>query len=317
MNHALIKNYAAIDFETASDDRRSVVSIGVAKRVNGEIVSKEWIVQPPHDTEFKMEQHIELHGITKDMVEDAPYFPEIWDEVMAFLGEGVTLVAHNADNTENACLNKLFEYYRQDMIHRHLHHEKVVCSMKYAKERIPKYYTHGLAYLAKQFGLTLRNHHNAKSDAETALLVYERLRNDGFVKEILQHQDECIRRFYRLEPNGQLNGMNITLTLNLEIGCGVLQKESDFRALVERFGGTFKNNYTDSVHLVIAGVGKKYKIDQGDMWEHYQNWLRAHKESASQEELDSLELLLTEKIKKAHRNGKKIVSSQMFLDMLR
>ena len=99
-----MKNYAAIDFETANYDAWSVVSVGIAKRVDGEIVSKEWLIQPPPGTIFEPKHHVAIHGITEEMVANAPFFPEVWAEVMEFLGEDVTLVAHNACGAERRFL---------------------------------------------------------------------------------------------------------------------------------------------------------------------------------------------------------------------
>ena len=179
-------NFAAIDVETASNAANSIVSVGVAKRIDGEIVIKEWLVQPPPKTRFVYERHVEIHGITRDMVANEPFFPEVWEKVKAFLGdENITLVAHNAPSAEARYLNGVFEHYNMGKFNLPL-----LCSLKLASLQLPRArycgQKHSLEYLMNQFGLTMLNHHHAGDDAAMALMLFERLCDDEFIGNLRQ-----------------------------------------------------------------------------------------------------------------------------------
>ena len=65
--------FAAIDFETASGARVSACSLGIAVVEDGAIVARrEWLIRPP-SLYFSPLQH-SVHGITPEMVADAPEF---------------------------------------------------------------------------------------------------------------------------------------------------------------------------------------------------------------------------------------------------
>ena len=86
--------FAAIDFETASGTRASACSLGIAVVEGGEIVARrEWLIRPP--SLYFSPFNIAVHGITPEMVEDAPQFDALWPEMERAIG-GRTLVAHNA-----------------------------------------------------------------------------------------------------------------------------------------------------------------------------------------------------------------------------
>ena len=73
-------DFIAIDFETANSSMGSACSMGLAFVLNNEIVdTKYYLIQPPL-LEFDI-SNIEIHGITAEMVKDAPTFDEVWEEI--------------------------------------------------------------------------------------------------------------------------------------------------------------------------------------------------------------------------------------------
>ena len=87
--------FVAFDIETTglSREHARIVEIGAVKFRNGEIVdTRSWLVNPgmpiPEATQW-------VHGITDDMVADAPSFDEMFPEFAEFIGDAV-LLAHNA-----------------------------------------------------------------------------------------------------------------------------------------------------------------------------------------------------------------------------
>ena len=100
-----MKDFAAIDFETANNERTSVCSVGVVIVRNGEIVDTFYsLIQPePNYYNYWCSQ---VHGLTRQDTEDAPIFPEVWKQIEPLI-EGLPLVAHNKSFDES-CLKAVF-----------------------------------------------------------------------------------------------------------------------------------------------------------------------------------------------------------------
>ena len=88
-----MEDFAAIDFETANNERTSVCSVGVVIVRNGEIVDSFYsLIQPePNYYNYWCSQ---VHGLTREDTEDAPVFPKVWKQIEPLI-EGLPLVAHN------------------------------------------------------------------------------------------------------------------------------------------------------------------------------------------------------------------------------
>ena len=87
-------NYVTIDFETANSSLDSACSVGIVSVEKGNIVfKKEYLINPEclFDT-----NNILIHGITPDVVSEAPKFYEIWDEIYEIIN-GRIVFTHAAD----------------------------------------------------------------------------------------------------------------------------------------------------------------------------------------------------------------------------
>ena len=87
--------FVAFDTETTGFSARSnrLVEIGAVKFQNGEVLSvRSWLINPGVPIPKQVQQ---VHGITDQMVADAPPFAKIYPEFLAFIGDAV-LLAHNA-----------------------------------------------------------------------------------------------------------------------------------------------------------------------------------------------------------------------------
>ena len=98
-----MKDFAAIDFETANNERSSVCSVGIVIVRNCEIVDSFYsLIQPePNYYNYWCSQ---VHGLCSQDTEDAPVFPEVWAQIKPLI-EGLPLVAHNKPFDEG-CLKK-------------------------------------------------------------------------------------------------------------------------------------------------------------------------------------------------------------------
>lgn len=154
-------NFIAIDFETANSSRASICSIGLVKVVNGIIQEEIHTYINPED-EFTF-FNTEIHGITEDMVQDAPTFEEYWPEFKAII-ENETLIAHNASFDMSAlryALNVFNEPYATFTYG---------CSYVFAKKVWPTLYNYRLSTVADHLGISFK-HHDALEDARAAARV--------------------------------------------------------------------------------------------------------------------------------------------------
>ena len=106
-----MRDFAAIDFETANNERTSVCSVGVVIVRDGEIVDSFYsLIQPePNYYNYWCTQ---VHGLTRQDTEEAPVFPNVWKQIEPLI-EGLPLVAHNKAFDES-CLKAVFRCYQMD-----------------------------------------------------------------------------------------------------------------------------------------------------------------------------------------------------------
>lgn len=86
--------YVAIDFQTANRWHKSACSVALVTVKDGKIIDTFYSLIRPGILHFDKE-NTALHGITKEMVKDAPYFDELWPLIKEKIN-GKTLVAHYA-----------------------------------------------------------------------------------------------------------------------------------------------------------------------------------------------------------------------------
>ncbi|MBR5905437.1 MAG: 3'-5' exoribonuclease [Bacteroidales bacterium] len=106
-----MKDFAAIDFETANECPSSVCSVGVVVVRGGEIVEKFYSLIHP-EPEYYAWFCRQVHGLGPEDTEDAPVFPFVWSRVEPLI-EGLPLVAHNA-GFDQGCLKEVFKVYQMD-----------------------------------------------------------------------------------------------------------------------------------------------------------------------------------------------------------
>lgn len=89
-------DFTAIDFETANSSMASACSVGLVKVRDGQVVDRiGWFIRPPAGHDHFTEWNTRIHGITPDMIVDAPGWADQLADLVAFTGDD-PLVAHNA-----------------------------------------------------------------------------------------------------------------------------------------------------------------------------------------------------------------------------
>ena len=152
-----MKDFVAIDFETANNERSSVCSVGIIIVRNGEFVDSFYsLIQPePNYYNYWCTQ---VHGLTKNDTENAPIFPEVWKQIEPKIKD-LPLVAHNKAFDES-CLKAVFhpdyEFY---------------CTCVASRKAFPDAENHQLHTISELCGYHLENHHHALADAEACAWI--------------------------------------------------------------------------------------------------------------------------------------------------
>jgi DNA polymerase III subunit epsilon len=147
--------FAAIDFETATREYDSACAVAIVRVEDGRVVdSYQTLIRPPR-SEFIF---TDLHGISWEMVANAPTFAEAWPGVWR-LAEGVDfLAAHNASfdrSVMHACMRACGMA---------LPEVRFECTVELAR-RTWRIYPTKLNDVCRKLGISLDNHHQALCDA--------------------------------------------------------------------------------------------------------------------------------------------------------
>lgn len=160
-----MQKFTFFDLETPNRQNDKICSFGLIHMIDGEICfEREYFVNP--DTYFDA-FNVELHGVSPDMVKEAPTFDAIWPEIKGFFQDAV-VVAHNA-TFDLTVLSKVLYYY--DIEVPPLQYS---CTWQMAKQRlkVPKY---SLDALCAHMGIPLNRHHNAMEDTYACMGIFTRL----------------------------------------------------------------------------------------------------------------------------------------------
>lgn len=122
-----------------------------------------------------------LTGITTGMVEDAPPFEAIAEDILRLL-EGRVFVAHNA-HFDYAFLKKEFETAG---IH---WQSKKLCTVRLSRKLIPGLRSYSLGSLAEALSIPVQNRHRAGGDAEATAHIFTQLLQrdkEGYINQLLK-----------------------------------------------------------------------------------------------------------------------------------
>ena len=186
-----------LDTETTGLDftKERMVEFAAVRLENGKIKDEfQTLINP--------EQHIRkssiaIHGITAEMVADAPTEAEVMPKILEFIGD-YPIVAHNA----------IFDYTFLNEASLRTTGKEItntrVDTQQMFKEVYPDLDSHGLEALTKKFNVELNNHHRAMADTMGLALSYPKLKKlylqkyDWEVKQ-LENVEYLFERFLRIQ----------------------------------------------------------------------------------------------------------------------
>ena len=156
-----IKDFVAIDFEIMTPERTSACAVGLVVVLDGVISLKFYsLIRPIPDRQTKLNTNI--HGITPDMVKNAPTFEMLFQQLRELIGD-LPIVCHNRNMDINV-LRDCMDYYHLTGIDV----DNNICTYELTGLKLE-------ACCAK-YGINMGVHHDALDDATACakvLLAYE------------------------------------------------------------------------------------------------------------------------------------------------
>ncbi len=167
-----MERFAAIDFETANNQRCSICSIGVAIVEDNKVIDSIYTLVRPYPN-FYTRWTTAVHGLTAIDTNAAPDFDNAWEPIAGKLAD-LPLVAHNSPFDEG-CLKAAFQRY--DLAYPKY---KFYCTCRMARKLYPFLEDHQLQTVASYCGYDLAKHHHALADAYAcAHIAYTMMKQKG------------------------------------------------------------------------------------------------------------------------------------------
>ena len=245
--------------------RERLVEFAAVRLENGKIVDE-------YQTLINPEQHIRkssmaIHGITPDMVEDAPIEAEVMPKILEFIGD-YPIVAHNA----------IFDYSFLNEAKLRTTGEKMdnprIDTQAMFREVAPELESHGLEALTQRFNVELNNHHRAMADTMGLALAYPKLKKLylqklDWQKKQLQNVDYLFDRYLRIQQSiatmqAELQDLKSVFKLHFELGGEPLEAETG-EIMIYQSKQSFGYEFND-VKDVLESVGaleKAVKLNNG------------------------------------------------------
>ena len=165
-----INNYVVIDTETTGLNGKSdqIVELSAIKYINNEPVSIfETLIKPTCPIPYTTSR---IHGITDDMVKDAPRIEDVLLDFENFL-EDLPIVGHNL------LFDVTFIHYAGSTI---LQNRKLYCTYRLASTRLLKpqqVLNHKLQTLCQYYNISIDNHHRAYADCYMTGQLFQKLKS--------------------------------------------------------------------------------------------------------------------------------------------
>ncbi|MEI7473488.1 MAG: 3'-5' exonuclease [bacterium] len=232
-----------LDIETTGLDykREKIIEFAALRLENGVIVDEfQTLVNPEQEIR---NSSIKIHGITQDMVADAPVLSEALPKILEFIGE-YPMVGHNV----------IFDYSflnqaSHELYGKYLNNQRIDTQHIF-REVFPDEFSHGLSSLLKRFDVEVETRHRAMADAKGLALAYPAL-----IKMYQQKYDWQVSQF------GSMNYL-FERFLRIQQTVQTLQCElSDLRSV-------FKVYFDMGGEDIISTTGEKLTYQKKRIYEY-------------------------------------------------
>lgn len=256
-----------LDTETTGLDytRERMVEFAAVRLENGKIVDEFQTLINPH--QYIRKSSMAIHGITPEMVEDAPSEEEVMPKILEFIGN-YPIVAHNA----------IFDYSFLNEAKLRLTGEtfdnpRIDTQMMF-KEIAPDLESHGLEALTQRFNVELNNHHRAMADTMGLALAYPKLKKLylqklDWQKKQLDNVDYLFDRYLRIQQSiatmqAELQDLKSVFKLHFELGGAPLEAETG-EIMVYQSKQSFGYEFNDVKDVLedIGALEKAVRLNNG------------------------------------------------------
>ena len=229
-------------------------------------------IKQEFQTLINPQQHIRkssmaIHGITQEMVEEAPTEEEVLPKILEFIGD-YPIVAHNAI-FDFSFLNEA----KKRVMGEELKNPRIDTQVMF-KEIAPDLESHGLEALTNRFNVELNNHHRAMADTMGLALAYPKLKKLylqrlDWQRKQLENVDYLFDRYLRIQQSiatmqAELQDLKSVFKLHFELGGEPLEAETG-EIMVYQSKHSFGYEFND-VKEVLESVGaldKAVKLNNG------------------------------------------------------
>ncbi len=239
-------NYFVLDVETANPNYASICQIGIIEVRDGHVVDSSSILLDPED--FFDPFNVSIHGITEEMVRDAPTFRDIYAALSARLVEQIAI--HHGPFDRVAFSRASERYGLQPIMANWLDNQSV------ARRAWPDFARsgYGLKNLCRHFDLTF-SHHDALEDARVTEQIFRRalVESGTSASDWLSRSRRPIASLTGSvdktgDPNGRFHGQTILFTGDI----GIPRTEAE--AIAKRIGFDIAASATKKVSLLVVGM---------------------------------------------------------------
>ncbi len=248
-----MKDYIVLDLETPNSYSNSMSSIGIVVVENGEVVDEIYSLINPeaHFDSF----NIALTKISPEDVEDAPTFPEYWDEIKDLVCSNV-IVGQNI-SFDLSVISKALTRYKLP-----IPPFKSYCTL-YSCKRNLNLPSNSLSYIVENVLETDYNAHNAMADAQMTNELFK------YLDEYEDERREYIKT-YSYRPNCKRDfdrklDYNLNYLYGLIKKCNYIDKVSfNYFQMIENW---FYKNQKYNNHPLIENVLLKisYLLDNSNL----------------------------------------------------
>lgn len=196
--------YCVIDVETTgrSPQWDHIIEVAALKISDGQEAGRfSSLIQPPSmpGGGFVDEFIAALTGITDEMLESAPFAPDVLEEFASFVGD-TPVVGHYVGFDINFLYDSFDRYLDRPFSNDYID------SLRVARKLHPEMPHHRLADLVDHFGVTHNDAHRAMSDVEATAECFARLKDEALEchgsEERFQELFDSVRKRRRSVPEG-------------------------------------------------------------------------------------------------------------------
>jgi len=285
-----MQDFVALDFETANRQRASACEIALVRFKDGEpheVFST--LLRPPDEVNYF--ENTWIHGITEQDCQNAPMFPDLLDQLIAFVGTN-PIVCHNS-GFDLSVLRQTLDAFGCP-------YPTVTygCTLAFSRKAFredPGIVSFTLGRICGHLGIPFSESHRAEADAsacgmvaaklltraecstlETAAQrlgvvlgnlgpdVDERCHARGSKRQLPEGWDEAVVQAHakslgvtKLDPGGEFLGKSVVLTGELQ---SMTRREAE--VLLEAVGATIKTSVSKKTDILIEGKQDPRKVGE-------------------------------------------------------